>query len=172
MNRIRRLGEQHVHARFGHPPKVLGSGYRAFINGAAIRVHCKCVGEDQRSVAASADLRKLAEARVDFLLAPGALDDVRREVVETMAAIDPAAYRIGAEAVWLADQRDRARAIGLPTLVICGAEDKVTPPSLSHALVELIPGAHYAEIAGAGHLTNVEKADEFNTLVEEFIGNG
>ena len=40
------------------------------------------------------------------------------EVVETMSRIDPAAYRIGAEAVWLADQRDRAAAIDVPTLVL------------------------------------------------------
>jgi 3-oxoadipate enol-lactonase len=123
----------------------------------------------ERSIAGSENLRAMAEARVDILLAQPANSDHRSETVETMSRIDPAAYRIGAEAVWLADQRDRARGIDKPTLVICGAEDKVTPPSLSHELVELIPGARYAEIAGAGHLTNVEKADEFNRLVAEFV---
>ena len=58
--------------------------------------------------AASSDLRALAEARVDVLLAQPADPAIRGEVVETMARIDPAAYRIGAEAVWLADQRDRS----------------------------------------------------------------
>ena len=48
------------------------------------------------------------------------IPQVRREVVETMARIDPAAYRIGAKAVWLADQHDRADAIEVPTLVLCG----------------------------------------------------
>jgi 3-oxoadipate enol-lactonase len=123
----------------------------------------------ERSIAASEDLRAMAEARVDVLLARPADPAVRTEVVETMAHIDPAAYRIGAEAVWLADQRDRAAAIDVPTLVICGSEDKVTPPTLSHDLCGLIPGARYAEIEGAGHLTNLEKPGEFNRLVEEFI---
>jgi 3-oxoadipate enol-lactonase len=126
----------------------------------------------ERSLAASADLRALAEARVDFLLAPGALADVRREVVETMAKIDPAAYRIGAEAVWLADQRERARAIHVPALVVCGEEDKVTPPSLSEELGALIPGAKLETIPGAGHISNLERPAEFNRIVEEFIGNG
>ncbi len=126
----------------------------------------------ERSVAGSADLRAMAEARVDVLLAQPADGAHRTDTVETMARIDPTAYRIGAEAVWLADQRDRAAAIDVPTLVLCGAEDKVTPPPLSHELVDLIPGARYAEIVGAGHLTNVEQADEFNRLVEEFIANG
>ena len=125
----------------------------------------------ERSVAGSQNLRAMAEARVDVLLAQPADTGHRSDTVETMSRIDPAAYRIGAEAVWLADQRDRAAAIDVPTLVICGSEDKPTPPALSHALVELISGARYAEIAGAGHLTNVEKADEFNALVEQFIAH-
>lgn len=123
-----------------------------------------------RSVAASSDLRALAEARVDVLLAQPADPAIRSEVVETMARIDPAAYRIGAEAVWLADQRDRARNVDVPTLVICGAEDKVTPPELSIELAELIPGARYEQIDAAGHLSNLEKPQEFNRIVAQFIG--
>ncbi len=59
-----------------------------------------------RSLAGSRDLPAMAEARVDVLIAQPADPEVRREVVETMSRIDPAAYRTGAEAVWLADQRD------------------------------------------------------------------
>jgi 3-oxoadipate enol-lactonase len=135
-------------------------------------VHPDGRGIYERSVAGSADLRAMAEARVDVLLARPADPAIRGEVVETMARIDPAAYRIGAGAVWLADQRERARAINVPTLVVCGAEDKVTPPALSHELVELVPGARYEEIGGAGHLTNLEQPDDFNRIVDEFIGNG
>ncbi|WP_309660949.1 alpha/beta fold hydrolase [Sphingomonas sp.] len=124
-----------------------------------------------RSLAASGDLRAMAEARVDVLLAQPADPAVRSEVVETMARIDPAAYRIGAGAVWLADQRDRAAEIRVPTLVLCGAEDKVTPPALSHDLTQLIPGARYEAIERASHLTNLERPDEFNTLVGDFIGD-
>jgi len=126
----------------------------------------------ERSIAASGDLRTMAETRVDVLLAQPADPAVRNEVVETMARIDPAAYRTGAAAVWLADQRDRAAAIGVPTLVACGEEDKITPPSLSHELVEMIPGARYAGIARSGHISNLEQPEEFNRIVEEFIGIG
>jgi len=86
-----------------------------------------------------------------------------------MARIDPAGYRIGAEAVWLADQVERASNIQVPALVVCGTEDKVTPPSLSTALAALIPGARYEPIERAGHISNLERADEFNRLVEQFI---
>src|SRR5207237_7909131 len=93
----------------------------------------------ERSIAGSRDLPAMAEARVDVLLAQPTNPEVRREVVETMSRIDPAGYRIGAEAVWLADQRDRARAIRGPTLVIVGDQDLVTPVELSNELVDLIP---------------------------------
>jgi 3-oxoadipate enol-lactonase len=125
----------------------------------------------ERSVTASENLRALAEARVDILLAQPAAPRIRREVVETMARIDPAAYCIGAEAVWLADQRDRAVRIRVPTLVLVGDQDLVTPPELSSELVDLIPKARMHVIQGAGHLGNLEKADEFNRMVEEFLAD-
>ena len=123
----------------------------------------------ERSLAASGDLRVLAEARVDVLIAQPADPEVRREVVETMARIDPAAYRIGAAAVWLADQRERVATIRAPVLVLCGSEDKVTPPALSRELARSIPGAQVELVEGAGHLGNLERPAEFNTLVGAFI---
>jgi 3-oxoadipate enol-lactonase len=123
----------------------------------------------ERSQAASEDMRALAEARVDALLAQPADPALRSEVIETMARIAPAAYRIGAEAVWLADQRDRAEKIEAPTLVLCGAEDRITPPALSRELAELIPDAGLELIDRAGHLTNMEQPDAFNALMSAFI---
>ena len=124
----------------------------------------------ERSMAAGDDLRAMAEARVDVLLAQPADPAVRAQVVETMARISPAAYRIGAEAVWLADQSDRARDIHVPTLVLCGGSDQVTPPELSRALQAMIPEASFEIIPGAGHLINLEQPAAFNEVVEEFLG--
>jgi 3-oxoadipate enol-lactonase len=132
-------------------------------------VHPDRQGIYDRSLAGSRDLPATAEARVDFLLAQPADPAVRREVVETMSRIDPAAYRIGAEAVWLADQRDRAATIDVPTLVICGDEDRPTPPALSHELHAMIAGSRLAMIPRAGHLTNLEQPEEFNSVVEDFL---
>lgn len=121
-----------------------------------------------RSMAASQDIRALAEARVGALLVS---EDpaIRSEVVETMASIDPEAYRVGARAVWLADQRDRAAAIRVPTLVICGEEDAITPPSLSEELVSLVPDSKLRIIPGASHLANLDKPAEFNRAIDDFL---
>ncbi len=134
-------------------------------------VHPDGQGIYDRSVAGSADMRAFAEARSDFLLAQPADPAVRSEVVETMSRIDPAAYCIGAKAVWLADQRDRVAEIAVPTLIVCGDQDRPTPPALSEELHRMIPGSRLEMIADAGHLTNLERPSEFNRLVEEFISN-
>jgi 3-oxoadipate enol-lactonase len=122
-----------------------------------------------RSVAASESMTELAAARTPAILAPGASEELHQEVRETMARIDPDAFRIGAKAVWLADQRERVAAIEVPTLVLVGGEDTVTPPDLSRELAEAIRGAKLHILAGAGHLANIERPADFNRLVEEFV---
>ena len=116
-------------------------------------------------------MRELAEVRAPALLGDDARGDAAlvAGVIETMAKIDPAAYRQGGEAVWLADQRDRAAAVAVPTLVIVGSEDTITPPALSRDLAAIISGARLVEIAGAGHLANIEKPGEFNRAINAFL---
>jgi len=123
----------------------------------------------ERAMTASENLRTMAEARVDLLLAQPASPRLRREIVETMAGIDPAAYCIGAEAVWLADQRERAKEIGVPVLVLVGDQDLITPPELSDELAGLISNARMEVIEDAGHISNLEKPAEFNRAVDQLI---
>lgn len=125
----------------------------------------------ERSLAGARQLGMagLADTRADALLAQPANPALRQQVVDTMSRIDPAAYAIAAEAVWLADHRRLATTIDCPALVICGALDRITPPDLSEELKDLIPGAGLVEIAAAGHLSNLEQPGIFNRVVEAFI---
>jgi 3-oxoadipate enol-lactonase len=123
----------------------------------------------ERSVEGSENMAALAEARMPGLVGQDTPAGLLAELIATMSRIDPAAFRIGVEAVWLADQRDRLGEIHVPTLVIVGDQDPVTPPALSHELVSMISGAELQIIAGAGHLTNIEMPDRFNAIVETFI---
>jgi 3-oxoadipate enol-lactonase len=134
-------------------------------------VHPDGEGIYARSVEASRTmgLRGLAEARVDFLLGSTTTAELRAEVVETMAGIDPDAYALGAQAVWLADQRDRAADMRVPTLVLCGTEDRITPPALSEALAALIPDARLELINASGHLANAEQPAAFNAAIDRFL---
>ena len=121
-----------------------------------------------RSIAASSDMPAFAEARVGALLVS---EDpaVRSDVIDRMGGTDPQAFRIGARAVWLANQRDRAASIRVPTLILFGDLDTVTPPALSRELAQLIPGSRLHVIDGASHLANLDKPAEFNRAIDDFL---
>ena len=138
---------------------VLADSFAAHPQGQAIY---------DRSIAASHDMRGLAEARVGALMVSQDAA-LRKDVIETMAAIDPEAYRLGARAVWLANQTERAAAIHAPTLVIVGDEDAITPPALSEELAALIPNSRLDVIHGASHLANLDKPEEFNRAIDDFL---
>jgi 3-oxoadipate enol-lactonase len=67
------------------------------------------------------------------------------------------------------DQSQKLKEIRVPTLVIAGADDVVTPPALAQFLAEQIPKATLHVLANAGHLTNLEAEAEFTRLLTEFL---
>ncbi len=76
----------------------------------------------------------------------------------------------------LGAMRDRADATpllaelaGIPTLVLVGAEDRLTPPEESRAMAAAIPGATLVEIADAGHLPGLEQPETTNAALQRFL---
>jgi pimeloyl-ACP methyl ester carboxylesterase len=59
--------------------------------------------------------------------------------------------------------------IGKPTLAMCGADDKMTPPALSQFLRDNIPGAQLSLIENAGHMAMLENAEAFNRALKSFV---
>jgi len=59
--------------------------------------------------------------------------------------------------------------IHVPTHIVVGDEDTLTPPALSRAMASRIPGAHLTVIAGAGHLSNIEQPEAFNAATLAFL---
>lgn len=60
------------------------------------------------------------------------------------------------------DQRATLRAVRVPSLVLCGAEDTVCPPERHEMMRDLIPGACLRVIPGAGHLPVLEQPKATN----------
>ncbi len=60
-------------------------------------------------------------------------------------------------------------AIKVPTLILVGQHDNVTPPSASHAMKDKIPGAELYVIPNAAHMSNMENAEEFNKRLLGFL---
>ncbi len=67
------------------------------------------------------------------------------------------------------DSRPMLGGIGVPTLLIVGAEDTVTPPSESEAMQSAIPGSQLAVIPSAGHLSNLENPEAYEAALLAFL---
>jgi pimeloyl-ACP methyl ester carboxylesterase len=67
-----------------------------------------------------------------------------------------------------ADMRAELPKINVPTLVVCGAEDAITPPAEMQSMAQAMPQARYVEIANAGHMMPVERPAEAAEAVFSF----
>jgi len=64
---------------------------------------------------------------------------------------------------------EKVAAINLPTLVISGTADKLTPVKYGQYLRDKIPGARQAVIIDAGHMMALEKPGEFTKIIADFL---
>ena len=67
------------------------------------------------------------------------------------------------------DQTSLLPEIVVPTLILVGSEDAITPPADAGLMHREIPGSRLEVIAGAGHVLNLEKPEEFNAAVASFL---
>ena len=59
--------------------------------------------------------------------------------------------------------------IKVPTLVVCGSDDRLTPVKYGEYLAQRIPGATLRIIEKAGHMMALEKPQEFMSILEDFL---
>lgn len=77
--------------------------------------------------------------------------------VQMVRTTDPGCYIAACEALAAFDVRTELGRIGVPTLVVVGAEDQVTGPGDARTLVAGIPDARLAMVPGVSHLAPVEQ---------------
>jgi pimeloyl-ACP methyl ester carboxylesterase len=96
----------------------------------------------------------------------------RVEGVRAMMAAAPVEGIVGALEAMMErpDSTPTLATIDVPTLIIVGDEDVLTPPSEARAMQEQIAGSRLEVLAGAGHVSNVERPAAFNHVVSEFLG--
>jgi pimeloyl-ACP methyl ester carboxylesterase len=68
-----------------------------------------------------------------------------------------------------ADRRARLADITVPTLVACGAEDRVCPPELSEEIAASIAGANLAIVSSAGHYLTLDQPEIMAELLAEWL---
>jgi 3-oxoadipate enol-lactonase len=88
---------------------------------------------------------------------------------EMFLSVDPEGYARCCEAIAGFDAAPLLGRIRVPTLVVAGDRDPTSPPDHGRALADGIAGARLEVLDGAAHLASVERADAFNTLLEEHL---
>jgi pimeloyl-ACP methyl ester carboxylesterase len=77
----------------------------------------------------------------------------------------------GQDAVDLtSDRHDMLRRVPVPCRVIAFTDDLMCPPHLCAEVAEAIPDCDYIEIASCGHVGYLERPDEVNSAIIEFLG--
>jgi len=67
------------------------------------------------------------------------------------------------------DSRPALASIAVPTLVVVGDQDALTPPADSEAMAAAVPGARLVTIAGAAHLTPMERPGAVAAALRDFF---
>jgi pimeloyl-ACP methyl ester carboxylesterase len=115
----------------------------------------------------------VAEAMPAKLFAPGTHNNqpqVVAEIRRTIEATNPAGLAAAQRGMAAReDVRAWLSSISVPTLVVVGREDAISPPDEMRAIAEAIPGAEFHVIEGAGHMSPLESPDEFNRLLSAFV---
>jgi 3-oxoadipate enol-lactonase len=132
--------------------------------------------DQQSSLAREQGAAAIADHMLPRMLAPGTAQSMPNVVerVRGMMLGAPVAGIAGA----LAAMRDRVDSTGLlatlddvPTMVVVGEEDAMTPVDLARAMASAAPGARLEVISGAGHLPPMEAPAEVNAVLLDFLGS-
>jgi pimeloyl-ACP methyl ester carboxylesterase len=85
-----------------------------------------------------------------------------------LAECDPDTAREAIEPLLGVDLTRDLHRIDLPTLVVAGTADLLTPPAEARRIAARIPGARLVLLERAGHMIMLERADEFHALLLDF----
>ena len=94
---------------------------------------------------------------------------VRDRVIDKMVEVGPAVQLNDFRCCDRFDIMDKVHQIEVPTLVICGTEDDMTPVKYARYFADKIAGSNLVIVEGGSHLVFLEKPDEVNRAIEDFL---
>jgi pimeloyl-ACP methyl ester carboxylesterase len=130
------------------------------------------VAREKTIAALGRSFERAVSAVIPFSLHPD--HHTRADLVEGMRTM---MHAVGAETairqtgaiMARADHRRMLAQLHMPTLVVCGAQDKVTPPELSDDLAALLPGAERLTLQQAGHQVPLEQPQALAAALMQLI---
>ncbi|MEH1127694.1 alpha/beta fold hydrolase [Micromonospora sp. CPCC 206061] len=138
-------------AMAGHEP---GPALRAF-------------GEREDTLLEAGDVGAATELNVDTWLTPDATE-ATREAVRAMQRNAFVAQLAGPDVAPIQAETDLS-AITAPALLVSGARDLVDFRQVAARLAELLPDARRIELPWAGHLPSIERPEELNAILIDFL---
>jgi pimeloyl-ACP methyl ester carboxylesterase len=91
-------------------------------------------------------------------------------VLAMMRATGPKRYIRQQRAIMArSDSRPLLAQIQVPTLVLVGAEDQITPPGVAQEMADAIAGASLVLVPGAGHLSSLEAPDPVSRALADWL---
>ncbi len=147
-----------------HNPEML----RALVltsTGARLRV------SPQIFLALEGDYEKAVDFMLQFSFGPEAPAELRQETRQLRLRVPREVVSGDFQACDKFDLLEQVSTIAVPTLIICGTEDKLTPIKYSQYVHSRVPGSQLELISGAGHNVMLEKPVEFNRVLESFLNS-
>ena len=113
--------------------------------------------------------RGFGEGSAEVSFGPGASAALRREFAEGWRAVDAAVAHGDFLACDVFDAMARLGEIRAPALVVCGTEDRLTPPRYSEYLRDHLAGARLELVPGAGHMVMLEAPEQVAAAIEGLL---
>lgn len=113
--------------------------------------------------------RDIAPKVVQSLIGPSTPSDKVNEIIESLSALHTESYLKTLETVTMYHDFPQLNSINVPTLLIVGEEDQVATPIVMRTMAKQIAGAQFVEMPRTAHMSNIERPDEFNKIVLEFL---
>jgi 3-oxoadipate enol-lactonase len=114
-------------------------------------------------------MTSLAPSLVKELVGEAPDADGMERARDCMASVPEASYRAMMLALIGFDQRSTLKDIAVPTLLLSGSKDNNAPAPMMAKMAGHIPVARYVELAGVGHLANLERPGDFNAALDQFL---
>ena len=90
---------------------------------------------------------------------------------DCMASVREDSYRAMMMSMMGFDLRGALKEISVPTLLLSGSKDKNAPAPMMAKMASYVPGSTYVELEGVGHLANLERPQEFNAALADFLSD-
>ena len=112
---------------------------------------------------------ELAPRVIGKLVGPRATNEAKSHGIAAMSRLHTNSYLKTVEATTTFDREHVLQEITVPTLVIGGEFDPLTPPNVTKAMAEKVKQAEYHLMFDVGHLSNLEHPAEFNRVTGQFV---